>query len=133
MVSAGSGQAGRAPLAAGAPLAAAGDESATVSWTPPADGGQPILSYTVTGAPAGQVVVGGGTTTVKIAGLINGRSYTFTVTAANVIGAGATSPPSNAVVPYGRTPARHGGPAPPPPGRGGVVQVSPPPGPPPRR
>jgi hypothetical protein len=102
MVDPNSAQAGTAPLAPAAPVAAARDRGAQVTWTAPAGGGQPIQSYTVTGSPSGQVVVDGSVTTAVINGLVNGTSYTFTVTASNAIGAGPPSPASNAVVPDGR-------------------------------
>jgi hypothetical protein len=102
MIDPNSAQAGRVPFAPAAPVATPRDRGAQVTWTAPATGGQPILSYTVTGSPAGQVVVGGGVTTAVIDGLVNGTSYTFTVTATNAIGAGPPSPASNSVVPDGR-------------------------------
>lgn len=99
MVSANSAQAGTAPAAPAAPAAAPRDAAATVSWTPPATGGQPIVSYTITGTPSGHAVVGGTSTSAVVFGLTNGVSYTFKVTAANVIGTGPPSPASNAVIP----------------------------------
>jgi hypothetical protein len=102
MISANSAQAATAPLAAAAPIATPGAGAARVTWAPPANGGQPILSYTVSGTPSGHVVVSGGSTSVVIFGLTNGVSYTFTVTATNVIGTGPASAPSNAVIPNGR-------------------------------
>jgi hypothetical protein len=99
MVNANSAQVATAPSAAAAPIAAPGAGAAIVTWAPPANGGQPILSYTVTGTPSGFAVVNGGVTSAVVFGLTNGVSYTFTVSAANVIGTGPPSPPSNAVVP----------------------------------
>ena len=102
MVNANSAQAGTAPSAAAAPIAYPGAGAAIVTWAPPANGGQPILSYTITGAPSGLRIVNGSRTSAVIYGLTNGTSYTFTVTATNVIGTGPASPPSNAVIPYSR-------------------------------
>ncbi|TMC11669.1 MAG: hypothetical protein E6J29_09715, partial [Chloroflexi bacterium] len=99
-----SAQAGTIPAAPAAPHALALWTSAAVSWAPPANGGEPILSYTVNGSPGGQVVVGGGATSATVTGLTTGVSYTFKVTATNVVGPGPASPPSNAVVPGGRLP-----------------------------
>jgi acid phosphatase len=88
----------------GAPTGAtatAGKKSAAVSWTPPANnGGCAITGYTVTSSPGSvSVSVGGTATSATVAGLVAGTSYTFTVTAANCIGTGPASAPSNAVVP----------------------------------
>jgi len=99
-----SAQAGTIPAAPAAPHALALWTSAAVSWAPPANGGEPILSYTVNGSPGGQVVVGGGATSATVTGLTTGVSYIFKVTATNVVGPGPASPPSNAVVPGGRLP-----------------------------
>jgi hypothetical protein len=95
-----------APRAVGA---AAGDGSATVSWTPPAyDGDTPIAGYTVTASNGRQVSTGTGTS-VAVSGLANGRPVTFTVRAVNAIGTGPASGPSAAVTPSAPAPA----PAPP--------------------
>jgi len=79
-----------------------------VSWSAPANGGTPITSYTVTPfigtqgqaatsvtahAPGGAVV-----TSATVAGLSNGTTYTFQVTATNGIGTGPAGV-SAAVVP----------------------------------
>jgi hypothetical protein len=127
MVDPNSAQAGRVPSAPAAPVATPRDRSAQVNWAAPAGGGQPILRYTVTGSPVGTVVVDGSATTAVVGGLLNGTSYTFTVTATNVIGAGPPSPASNSVVPDGRLTGQ-GSPAPAP-GRLPVSQSSPAPTP----
>ena len=83
-------------------VATAGNASATVSFAPPStNGGSAITHYTVTVAPAGGTDQQAGTaaTTRWITGLVNGTSYTFTVTAHNALGPGPASAPSNAVVP----------------------------------
>ncbi|MEW1821712.1 fibronectin type III domain-containing protein, partial [Arthrobacter sp. NPDC080031] len=76
-----------APAAPTAVTAAAGNASATVSWTAPANGGSPISSYTLTpraGATSlAPVTVTGNppATSTTVTGLSNGTAYTFTVTA----------------------------------------------------
>ncbi len=106
MVDPNSARAGTAPATPMAPVATARDAGATVTWTPPATGGQPITGYTITGNPSGHAVVGGGITTATVYGLTNGTTYTFTVRATNVIGTGPPSPPSNAVTPLARLAAQ---------------------------
>ena len=89
--------------APGAPTnvsATAGNASATVTWSAPAsDGGSIVTSYTVRASNGATVSVGGSTMTATFTGLTNGTSYTFTVTAANSVGSGSASTPSNAVTP----------------------------------
>ncbi|MCW2931106.1 MAG: fibronectin type protein [Actinomycetia bacterium] len=85
--------------------AVAGNQQATVSFTPPADdgGGSPILQYTVTATasnPAFDQKAAGSGGPITVTNLTAGQSYTFTVTATNAIGAGPASAPSNAVTPY---------------------------------
>jgi Fibronectin type III domain len=96
------------PQVPGAPTgvsASAGNQSATVSWTAPGDGGSPITSYTVTpyiGATAqtAKTVTGSPpATTTTVTGLTNGTAYTFKVSATNTVGTGAQSTASNAVTP----------------------------------
>ncbi|MDP9402359.1 MAG: fibronectin type III domain-containing protein [Actinomycetota bacterium] len=88
--------------------ATAGNASATVSWTAPVDnGGSAITSYVVSATssdggtvPAATTVTGTPpATTTNVAGLTNGKSYTFTVKAANAAGEGAASAASTAVTP----------------------------------
>lgn len=122
-----SAQAGRVPSAAAAPTATPRAGGAIVRWTPPANGGQPITGYTVTGTPSGRAVASGGVTTAVVYGLTNGTSYTFTVTAVNAVGPGAQSPPSNAVIPNDRLAAQ--GTSATPPSRQGVSQSTAPSGP----
>ncbi len=91
------------PSAPGAPTsvtAIAGDASALVSWSAPADtGGSPISGYTVTSDPDGQTCVTTGARTCTVNGLANGTAYTFTVIAANVVGPGPASSVSDPVTP----------------------------------
>jgi len=85
-------------------LATAGHGSATVSWTAPAStGGSPITTYTVTSSP-GLRQCSTTTTSCSVSGLTNGATYTFTVVAANSLGTGPPSVPSNAVTPSASTP-----------------------------
>ena len=81
--------------------ASAGNTSAEVSWSAPADnGGSAITGYTVTTAGGG----GGCTTTTlscTVVALSNGADYAFTVRAANARGNSAASAASSLVRPFG--------------------------------
>lgn len=85
--------------------ASAGNASATVNWTAPANGGSAITSYSVTpylsgvAQPATTVTGTPPATAATVNGLTNGQAYTFTVTAANAVGSGPSSAQSNAVTP----------------------------------
>ncbi|MCW2699438.1 MAG: hypothetical protein JWQ45_973 [Blastococcus sp.] len=92
------------PSAPAIGTATAGDASATVTWTAPADGSSPVTGYVVSilpadGSTARTVDVPAGATSASVAGLTNGVDYTFTVAATNAVGRGAASAPSNAVRP----------------------------------
>lgn len=80
--------------------ALAGPGRAAVSWSPPGStGGVPLTAYTVVASPGGQACTSSGSTSCEVTGLTNGVAYTFTATATNVIGTGAVSAASAAVVP----------------------------------
>jgi hypothetical protein len=81
-------------------VALAGEASASVYWSPPFDGGSAITGYTVTASPgSATATAGGNATSATVAGLADGTSYTFTVTATTAIGTGAASAASNQVTP----------------------------------
>ena len=79
--------------------ASAGDQSATVSFSAPADnGGAAISLYTATSSPGGfQGTCAASPCSVD--GLMNGTAYTFTVAATNEAGEGPASAQSNSVTP----------------------------------
>ena len=82
----------------------AGNQTVTISWSPPvSDGGSPITGYVVTpyigGAAQPPVTFDSIATTEIVTGLTNGVSYTFTVAAMNALGTGPQSAASNAVTP----------------------------------
>jgi len=90
----------------GTPVATAGNASASVTFTAPANnGGSAITGYTVVSSPAGGVDSNAGSTalTHSVTGLTNGVTYTFKVTAANANGTGAPSAASNGVTPTAPT------------------------------
>jgi hypothetical protein len=91
--------------------ATAGNASATVSWTAPANGGSPISSYAITPyigstAQTPTTITGSPPATgATVTGLSNGTAYTFKVTATNAVGTGPASAASNAVTPVPPIPA----------------------------
>ncbi len=93
------------PLAPTAVTATAGPASANVTWTAPDPQGSPITSYTVTpyvgSTPQVPETLSGSppATSALMAGLTDGTSYTFVVTATNALGTSVISSPSPAVTP----------------------------------
>lgn len=89
-----------APAAPTNVIAIAGNASALVTWTPPA---QPVTTYTVTPfigtTPQAPVSVSGLTPSALVTGLTNGTAYTFKVKAANALGTSPDSLASNPVTP----------------------------------
>jgi len=87
------------PSAPRGAVAIAGDDTALVTWQPPADtGGSPITGYVATASPGG-ATCSVTTTSCTVSGLANGTAYTFTVVARNAAGNSSVSAPSNAVTP----------------------------------
>lgn len=75
--------------------------SVSVSYTAPANNGEPITSYTATSSPGGitGTVNTAGSGSITVSGLTSGTAYTFTVTATNAVGTGPASSASNQVTP----------------------------------
>ena len=81
-------------------VATAGNGSASVTWTAPANtGGAAITAYTATSAPGGKTCSTNGATSCTVSGLTNGTAYTFTVKATNSSGTGPASAASAPVTP----------------------------------
>ena len=81
----------------------AANEQSVVSWIAPAStGGAVITGYVVTSSPGGRTCAWtSGPLSCTVIGLTNGTSYTFTVTASNVNGAGSASSASSPITPKG--------------------------------
>jgi hypothetical protein len=75
--------------------------TARVSWVPPSfDGGSPITHYTVySTGPSAPAPLRCSASPCTVGGLIDGKSYTFQVSATNGVDEGPKSSPSNAVKP----------------------------------
>jgi hypothetical protein len=87
------------PNAPTAVAATGGDESASVSFTPPANvGGSAISAYYAVSNP-GQITGTGASSPVSVTGLTNGTAYTFSVWALNTYGPSAFSASSGSVTP----------------------------------
>lgn len=76
--------------------ASPGVRSATVAFTPGANNGSAITSFTVTASPGGAVGTGSASP-ITVNGLSDATAYTFTVTATNAVGTSAPSAASNQI------------------------------------
>jgi hypothetical protein len=70
--------------------------AATVSFSADGDNGAPITSFTVTSSPGGYTA-SGASSPLTVTGLQSATSYTFTVTATNLIGTSDASSASSAI------------------------------------
>ncbi len=93
------------PVPPSAPLdvaATAEDALSRVSWAPPGSmGSYSVTHYLVTSSPDGRICLTS-SLTCEVAGLSNGKVYTFTVKALTGAGWSESSAPSNAVTPTRR-------------------------------
>ncbi len=80
----------------GASAAVSGVGQAIITFTPGANGGSPITSFTVASNPGG-ASASGASSPITVTGLTLGQPYTFTVKATNAIGISLASAPSNSV------------------------------------
>lgn len=79
--------------------ASGGDQSASVSFTPPSNvGGAAVSAYYAVSNPGG-ITASGSSSPVSVTGLTNDTSYTFTVWALNTYGPGPYSQVSGSVTP----------------------------------
>lgn len=81
-----------APAAPQTVTVSGGDTQASLSWiAPTSDGGSAITQYKVYNSPANTVATTTTGTTASITGLTNGVSYSYYVTAVNIVGESASS------------------------------------------
>lgn len=78
--------------------ASAADSSATVSFTPGGNGGDPAVTWTATSTP-GSLTATATSSPITVPGLTNGTAYTFTVKGHNSAGNGTASSASGSVTP----------------------------------
>ncbi|MCE5195643.1 MAG: S-layer homology domain-containing protein [Negativicutes bacterium] len=67
------------------------DATATISWSEPANGGYPIVSYVIQKNAESVIMIPAAQRSYTFNGLTNGSAYTFKVFAINALGAGATA------------------------------------------
>jgi len=84
--------------------ASAGDGCAYVAWCPDAsDGGSAVSGFVVSSSAGDRTILPAAefqrSAYARVGGLTNGRTYTFTVTAINAAGTGASSLPTRPVTP----------------------------------
>jgi hypothetical protein len=88
------------PVAPTNVAATGGNAIANITWTSSSDnGGSPIISYRITSIPGNNKLTVGNVTSAIFAGLTNGTTYVFTVSAINSIGSSVESASSNSVTP----------------------------------
>ncbi len=86
-------------------VAAAGDETAVVSWTPPAADANAVLEYVVTECPDGYIFkVPASEAGAVLSGLFNDETVTVTVVTRKAFGSSPPSLPSNPVTPAAGSP-----------------------------
>jgi hypothetical protein len=90
-----------APNKPNPPTFVEGDGQVTVQWEAPATNGEPISGYTISWSGGSPVTVPGSDASHVFTGLTNGVGYTFSVRAANALGAGDISNPSATAIPFG--------------------------------
>ncbi|MGE5943856.1 MAG: fibronectin type III domain-containing protein [Flavobacteriales bacterium] len=82
-------------------IATATSSQTTVSFTAPiSDGDSPITLYTAIASPGGNIgtLAQAGSGTIIVPNLINGKAYSFTITATNAVGTSVSSTVSNSVI-----------------------------------
>ena len=88
------------PDAPSAPVALRGNELVDLSWTPPANNGDPISDYQIMPSLGGTVEIPS-QSSYRWGDLTNGAEISFQIRATNKAGWGEWSPPSNVVIPAG--------------------------------
>lgn len=81
--------------------ATATSSQTSVSFTAPiSDGDSPITLYTAVASPGGNIgtLAQAGSGTIIVPNLINGKAYTFTISATNAVGTSGSSAVSNSVI-----------------------------------
>jgi len=84
-----------------AEIAAAGSNGVLITYSAPeSDGGSTITSYTVTASPGDKsaTVTRSASSTINISGLNAATTYSFTITASNLMGRSAPSAPSKTIL-----------------------------------